>query len=156
MSEAIAEALVVSGYQTAWVVSGGGSSAVATVLSVAGASVFMREAQIPYSAKALRAYGGLTCDALCSSRVAGAISRRAYARAEQFADGSYPCAGIACTAALQTNRERRGADRAHLAVAVKGRYFHRYLALDTGSRLEQEAVLSAALLAYVKACLEGV
>lgn len=156
MSEAIAQALVVSGYQTAWVVSGGGSAAVSEVLSVAGASAFMLEAQIPYSAKALRAYGGLTCDGLCSSRVAGALSRAAYARAVRFADGSHPYAGIACTAALQTNRERRGADRAHLAITVKGRHFHRYLALETGSRLEQEVALSAALLVYVKTCLEGV
>lgn len=155
MSEAVAQALVASGYQAAWVVSGGGSSAISRVLSVAGASAFMLEAQVPYSAGALRAYGGFTCDGLCSSRVAGVLSQVAYARAERFADEVRPCAGVACTAALQTERERRGADRAHLAVTVKGRHFHRYVAVDAGSRIAQERALGETLLAFVKACVEG-
>ena len=54
MSDLLVSELIASGYQAAIAISGGGSSAVASLLKVSGASRFVVEASVPYHADALR------------------------------------------------------------------------------------------------------
>ena len=146
--------LIASGYQAALAISGGGSSAVASLLKVPGASRFVVEASVPYHADALRAYVDAKPVSLCSSQVAGKMARVAYDRALHWSGQESRCVGIACTAALQSSRERRGSDRAHLSVVLQGKQYYRLVSLPAVAREDQELYLGQELLTYVHVCLE--
>ena len=150
----MASELIASGYQAAIAISGGGSSAVASLLKMPGASRFVVEASVPYHADALRAYVDAKPVSLCSSHLAGKMARVAYDRALRWSGQQNRCVGIACTAALQSSRERRGSDRAHLSVVLQGKRYYRLVSLPAVAREDQELYLGQELLAYVHACLE--
>ena len=145
-----------SGHKAALIVSGGGSGAVHALLSHPGASRFMLEAQIPYSPPAMFDYLGEKLDGFCSETAAQTMAERAYERALIFtlSDGvAQPILGIACTAALQTTRERKGPDRAFFCIKSRKREVAHKLELVPGSRAEQEEVVSKALLNFIAAFL---
>jgi nicotinamide mononucleotide (NMN) deamidase PncC len=133
-----------SGFQAAMAVSGGGSGAVHALLSRPGASRFVLEAQIPYSPQALAAYLGDVPAQACSEATARAMAAKALERAVEL-QGSRPL-GVACTAALQTNRIRRGADRAFFCFQTPEKTFFQRLEIAAGSRADQEGFLGDTLL----------
>lgn len=92
-------------------VAGGGSGLLSDLLQVAGASATVLEASVPYAARALRDFLGAEPEQACCAETARALAMCAFARARQLG-GDF---GFAITAALATNRPRRGAHRAHLA-----------------------------------------
>ena len=104
------------------------------------------------SRKILCQYLGEELESHCSESAAMIMGERAYERASiftlPFGDAS-PILGIACTAALQTRRERRGADRAFICIRARNRQQVRKVELPIGSRQEQEAIVSSALLEFV-------
>lgn len=119
-------------------ITGGGSSAVSQLLAEPGASNSLLNAQIPYSFAALCAYVGTEVSAACSEETARMMATRAYRNALTYHDGEV--LGIGATAALQTNRERRGSDRIHVAVQTSHSLATYRLDLDsTWSRAAQEA-----------------
>jgi hypothetical protein len=146
------EAIQSSGRKAALAIAGGGSGAVHALMSHPGASRFVLEVQMPYTAAAMRDYLGEEPQASCSEEAAILLSERAYERAMIFTlpvgDDS-PIMGVACTAALKTTRERKGADRAWLAVRMRRKQEVRKLELEAGTRQEQEEAVSAALLAFI-------
>lgn len=150
--EQLIEAIQSSGHKAALVVAGGGSGAVEELLSHPGASRFVLEVQIPYSVPALRDYLGESPESFCSEDAARLLAERAYERALILGDEA-SILGIACTAALQTNRERKGADRAFFAVKSRKRLEVCSLDLDSGSRYEQEEAVSTALLGFISGFL---
>ena len=107
---------------------------------------------MPYTVASMRDYLGEEPEGSCSEEAAILLSERAYERAMIFTlpvgDDS-PIMGIACTAALKTIRERKGADRAWLAVRMRRKQEVRKLELEPGTRREQEEAVSAALLAFI-------
>ncbi len=141
-----------SGHKAALIVTGGGSSAVHALLSHPGASRFVLEAQIPYSPPAMFDYLGEKLDGFCSEMAAQTMAERAYERALIFTlphgDAS-PILGIACTAALKTTRERKGADRVFFCIKSRKRETVRKFEVEPGSRSEQEEIVSAALLNFI-------
>jgi len=146
------EAIQSSGYKAAIVVSGGGSGAVHALLSHPGASRFMLEAQIPYSPEAMFDYLGEKLDQFCSAEAAATMAERAFERALVFSLSSkagFPILGIACTAALQTNRERKGSDHAFACIKSRKGEIVRELELPASSRIEQEEAVGKALLSMV-------
>ena len=141
-----------SGYRAALVVTGGGTGALHALLSHPGAARFVLEAQVPYSLEAMFDYLGETLDQYCSETAAEILAARAYERAMVFsltAGSSLPILGIACTAALQTIRERRGADRAYACIKSRDRLTVRSLEVPMAPRAAQEDALSRALLDMV-------
>ncbi len=103
-------------------ISGGGAGAIGALTTVAGASRTLLEAAVPYSEEAISAWLGGRPDAFCASPTARAMAMAAYLRAVQRATGRQrsttppePLLGIAATAALATDRPRRGSHRIHLA-----------------------------------------
>ena len=152
IADNLIEAIHSSGYRTAVVAAGGGSGAVHALLSHPGASRFVFEAQIPYSPEAMFDYLGERLDSFCSAKAATTLAGRAFERALVFSLSSktgYPILGISCTAALQTNRERKGSDRAFACIKSRKETVVRELAVPVGSRLEQEAAVSKAFLEYL-------
>jgi len=153
-ADSLIEAIQSSGYKAALVVSGGGSGALHALLSHPGASRFVLEVQIPYSLCAMFDYLGEQPRQACSEESAVKMAERAYERAYLFSIfngkvGSlqdFPILGIACTAALRTNRPRKGADRAYICIKQKRGKQTCAVNFTGGTRIAQEEVLDAVLL----------
>ncbi len=117
ISEQKIEAIQTSHYEACLVLTGGGSAALHALLAHAGASRFILDAQIPYNPNALASYLKHSPQSACSEQTAKQLAQAALKLAQnlQNDDSSNQPLGIACTAALQTNRTRKGADRAFIA-----------------------------------------
>ena len=135
-------------------VTGGGSSALSSLLNVSGASNTVLEAYVPYHAASMRSYLGSRSSAPCNTHTARALAMTGFQRAKKMqVDG--PIFGLGCTSALTTNRERKGADRCH--IAIQGQRFTRTLDLDldkSTARNEQEAACANAIVQLMAECLE--
>ncbi|MGE4489459.1 MAG: hypothetical protein AB7E95_07950 [Kiritimatiellales bacterium] len=138
-----------SGRRAAIVFTGGGSGAIHALLSTPGASRFVRDAHIPYSPEALERFLGKPAGHSVSPDTALRMARAAFFQTLEKPDEKVPGIGISCTAALQTDRERRGDDRAFIAIktAETEKLFALYL--SKSSRAEQEALLSDRLLELI-------
>jgi len=139
------DAIQKSGFKACLVVSGGGSGAIAALLGHPGASRFVFEAQIPYSPEAMFDYLGEKLEQACSPEAAKTMAQRAFERALIFSMSSgntLPILGIACTAALQTTRERKGDDRVFVCIKSRKEEVMREVSLSAGNRAEQEKQLS--------------
>ncbi len=148
-SDSLIEGIHASGFKAALVVTGGGSEAVHALLSRSGASRFVLEAQIPYSPEALSDYLGEAPAQSCSEETARCLAVRALEKASHLTPSSSLPVGIACTAALHTNRERKGSDRAFICIRSAEKEIRHMLDLSPGSRMEQEGVVSEMLLGLI-------
>ena len=101
--------------QAVVVVTGGGAQLVSWLLTVPGASRTALEVLVPYSERALADFLGERPRRVASVDTAEAMSRQAYRRAMELADSDGPVVGIGCTAAVATDRAKRGAHRVHVA-----------------------------------------
>ena len=148
--ESLVEAIQASGFNAAMVVTGGGSGAIHALLSHPGASRFLIEAQIPYSPEALSVYLGEAPSESCSEGTAKKLATRALERASSLKpQTSNLIIGIACTAALQTNRERKGNDRAFICIQSSEKELLHKIELAPGSRTDQENIVSEMLLGLI-------
>lgn len=134
---------------------GGGSSAIAQLLAVPGASRTVIEAVVPYHEASLAAYIGGRPDQACSGQTARALAMAAFQRAMRFEPGGEPVLGVGCTAALATDRSRRGADRCYVAVQSIERTIEYALTLSRSDRdrAGQEAVCSELVLTGIAGAL---
>src|SRR5947208_4932276 len=76
---------------------GGGTSAAATLLTVPGASRVILEVVVPYDSESLTDFLGRRPEQFCSAATARAMARRAWERASRLAPGE-AAVGIGCTA----------------------------------------------------------
>lgn len=105
-----------SGYRLVIHLTGGGMSAVPDLLAVPGASRTILELSVPYSAAALYEIIGDSEAGAVSEQTAIGLAEAAFRRAAVLAGTEVDVAGVGCTAALSTDRHRRGSNRAHIAV----------------------------------------
>lgn len=141
------EAIHASGFKAVLVVSGGGSSAVHRLLSHPGASRFVLDVRIPYAALAMEQFLGHAPRSACSMQTARDLAASAFEVAMRHGGRVL---GISCTAALRTNRERKGTDRAFMCIKSAEGMVERELELPPGSRAEQEAILGTSLLEFIR------
>ena len=94
---------------------GGGAQAISWLLTVPGASRTVLETLVPYSEQALESFLGEVPSQIASPETAETMARQAYSRAIELAPSNTPAVGIACTAAIATDRPKRGAHRVHVA-----------------------------------------
>ena len=132
------------------VVTGGGAQALADLLAVPGASRTVLEALVPYSGQSLAEFLGVPPQQSVSAETAAALAQAAYQRALRLrGDGTtVPVIGLSCTAALVTDRAKKGAHRAHVGLCT-GAQAHVYsLMLQKGARERQgeERLVSDLLL----------
>ncbi len=95
---------------------GAGSLALFQLHSVAGSSRTILEATDRYAATSLVELLGQVPEQFVSRETATAMAAQAYRRAMRLAEPGTACLGVACTAAIATDRERRGEDRCWIAV----------------------------------------
>jgi hypothetical protein len=126
---------------------GGGSTAIALLLSVPGGSRTVLEAVVPYHEHALTDYLAKRPQSSCSAATARDLATCAYERASWLAPGE-AVVGVGCTASLATDRPKRGDHRFYLALQTAGGISLRSLTLSKGARdrAEEEHLLSAVLL----------
>lgn len=118
-------------------ITGGGTSAISSLLGVAGASRSLLNAVIPYSDSALLQYLGIKPASSCSEFAARLLANKAFHNAQKLC--SSRVLGIGATAALQTDRSRRGEDRMFVAVQSREATRVYHLALHKeDSRAHQE------------------
>ena len=137
------------------VVTGGGAQAVADILAVPGASRTLLEALVPYGDKSLTEFLGSPPVQVVSVETATALAQAAYRRATTLRENaSVPVIGLACTAALVTDRPKKGDHRAHIGLCTDKQTRVYSLTLQKGARDRQgeERVVSDLLL---RICAEG-
>ena len=127
-----------SPWQGAVHLTGGGAGLLSELLAEAGASRTLIEARVPYAKASLEDLLGGQPDPACSAPTARALAMAAFQSARSF--GARPAFGFGVTASLATDRPKRGACRAHLAVQTLSQTSQTQLSLS-GRRASQEAAL---------------
>jgi hypothetical protein len=133
---------------------GGGTGAAADLLGVPGASRTVLEVVVPYAEAALTEFLGRRPEQFCSAATSQDLAGRARARATWVAPGE-AVAGLGCTAALATDRPKRGDHRFFVTVQHGDGSTTYSLTLKKGARdrAGEEKVLDAVLLnALAEAC----
>jgi hypothetical protein len=144
-----------SGRKAALAITGGGSGAVGELLRVPGGSRLLIEAQVPYDALALAAFLGFAPAQACSSDTAIAMAQTARARAARLAPAGADLVGLGATAALVSDRPRKGEHRFHIAFANAAGIAHCTCVLAKGRRdraAEEDLVSRAIVLWLARAC----
>src|SRR5438128_558434 len=148
-------ALHASGRKAALAITGGGSGAVGELLRVPGGSRLLIEAQVPYDPLALAAFLGFAPAQACSSDTAIAMARTARARAAGLAPAGSDVVGLGATAALVSDRPRKGEHRFHIAFANAAQIAHCTCVMAKGRRdraAEEDLVSRAIVLWLARAC----
>jgi hypothetical protein len=153
-------ALHSSGRKAALAITGGGSGAIGELLRVPGGSRLLIEAQVPYDALALAAFLGFAPAQACSSDTAIAMARSVRARAARLVPAGTDLVGpdlvgLGATAALVSDRPRRGEHRFHIAFANAAGVAHCTCVLAKGRRdraAEEDLVSRAIVLWLARAC----
>ena len=158
-----------SGRKAALAITGGGSGAIGELLRVPGGSRLLIEAQIPYDEMALTAFLGFAPAQACSADTAIAMAQSARARAARLVppetEGGTDLVGpdlvgpdlvgLGATAALVSDRPRRGEHRFHIAFANAAGIAHCTGVLAKGRRdraAEEDLVSRAIVLWLARAC----
>jgi len=147
-------ALHASGPKAALAITGGGSGAIGELLRVPGGSRLLIEAQVPYDEQALATYLGFAPAQASSADTAVAMARAARARAVMLVPGA-DLVGLGATAALVSDRPRRGEHRFHIATANAAGIAHCTAVLAKGRRDragEEDIVARAIVLWLARAC----
>ena len=138
------------------VVTGGGSQALADLFMVPGASRTVLEALVPYGDRSMGEFLGRRPARAASAETAAALARKAHERALALRPRrDLAVLGIACTAALVTDRPRRGEHRAHVAVCGGRSVGVRSVTLEKNARTrkgEERVVADMVLSALGRAC----
>jgi len=137
-------------------VAGAGSGALSWLLAVPSASNTVLEATVPYSKASLVQLLGREPDSAVSVEVAGQMAGVAYFRALALRDGEYPVAGVACTAAISSNRVKRGDHRAYVAVQTQNGVLGMSVVMEKGLRdRAQEETLASLLVLRALSAVAG-
>ena len=141
------------------VITGAGTSAISELFSVAGASRTVIDAQVPYSRAALDKYVAVEAEQHVSREEAEIMAAKAQARAVMLSEttmgDSVRLVGLSCTAAIATDRARRGENRAHIGWHDGAGGVTRSVVFNKGarSRAGEEALCAAIILnSLAEAC----
>lgn len=142
-------------------VSGAGTAAVAWLLGVGGASRTILEVAVPYGRRAMQEFLGFEPEQSAAAETARQLAQQCYRKARRQLDadrdtaGDYPAVGLACAAAIATDRPRRGEHRAYIAAWDAAAVTTYSLRLHKGLRDragEEELVSRLLLRALADAC----
>jgi nicotinic acid mononucleotide adenylyltransferase/nicotinamide mononucleotide (NMN) deamidase PncC len=144
-----------SGRKAALAITGGGTGAIAELLRVPGGSRLLIEAQVPYDMQALAMFLGFSPEQACSANTAVAMAQSARARAARLVPADTNLVGLGATAALVSDRPRKGEHRFHIAVASSAGIEHCTCVMAKGRRdraAEEDLVSRAIVLWLAHAC----
>lgn len=143
---ALIRAFHASTWQGVMSITGGGASSLGWLLSIPGGSRTLLEGIVPYSDAALTSWLRKCPDQACSSATALAMATVAYQRAGELNSGPDQF-GLGCTAALVSERPKRGDHRIHVGLQTAERTELLSLTLNKGARgREEEEAVAAELI----------
>ena len=148
-------ALHASGRKAALAITGGGSGAIGELLRVPGGSRLLIEAQVPYDTQALATFLGFAPEQASNADTAIAMARSARTRAAKLMPAGTDPVGLGATAALVSDRPRRGEHRFHVATANSEGIAHCTGVLSKGRRdraAEEDLASRAIILWLARAC----
>ena len=130
------------------VAAGAGSRAINWLLEVPGASRTVLEALVPYASTSLIDFLGSRPEQLASRQTAEDMAAAAYKRAVRLRQSDTPIVGVGCTAAIATDRPRRGQHRCHVSAWTDRGVSTYSLEFVKGlrSRKEEETIVSRLIL----------
>ena len=144
-----------SGHKAALAITGGGSGAIGELLRVPGGSRLLIEAQVPYDTLALAAFLGFAPAQACSADTAVAMARSVRAHAARLVPAGSDLVGLGATAALVSDRPRKGEHRFHVAWANSAGIAHCTGVMTKNRRdraAEEDLVARAIILWLARAC----
>jgi len=144
-----------SGRKAALAITGGGSGAIGELLRVPGGSRLLIEAQVPYDTQALATFLDFAPAQASSADTAIAMAQTARAHAARHVPAGTDVVGLGATAALVSDRPRRGEHRFHIAFANTDGIAHCTSLLAKGRRdraAEEDLVSRAIILWLARAC----
>jgi hypothetical protein len=144
-----------SGRKVALAITGGGSGAIGELLRVPGASRLLVEAQVPYDALALATLLGSVPARASSADTAIGMAKSVRARAARLVPAETDLVGLGATAALVSDRPRKGEHRFHIAFANSAGIAHCAGVMAKGRRdraAEEDLVSRAIVLWLARAC----
>lgn len=153
VSNLTAEILNDGRYQAYFAIAGGGTDALADLLRTPGASGLVEGATIPYSPGQMTEFLGYEVAQACCQATAWKMANAAFRRAINNKAERSPL-GVACTAALGTNRVRKGESRAHIAMQTSDAVYSFTVRFTRDEQKEQSA--SADEFAAIRAQQEQV
>ncbi len=130
-------------------VAGGGTGAIAALARRPGASRTLLHAVVPYSKESMSAYLGSEPESLCSKETAADMARRARdLGTSRFPELAVALVGVGVTAALTTDRPRRGRNRCFVSITGASVDINREIDLrkDARSRMDEEKLVDALVL----------
>ena len=142
------------------VVTGCGSMSIAWLFSIPGSSKTLLSAYVPYSKKSLELYLGKHLTNHVSEKEALSIADVAYNNTLKFINTSekdIKVFGIGCTGAIATNRNRKGEDRAHIAIKSKNKecIYSIYFNKLKRDRISEEIIVSKQIINAI-ACISEI
>lgn len=138
-------------------ISGGGSRFIADYLEIPGASATFLEAVVPYATTATDDFLGFKPENYCSEKTARLLASQARTRAKELAKrrtetgnpiNDSDIIGIGTTAALVSDRPKRGPHRVYCATRSRNGMFSAKLDLQKGARtrVEEERIAADFIL----------
>ena len=123
-------------------ISGGGSAFISDYLALPGASATFLEAIVPYAQDATDAFLGFRPESYCSEKTARLLASQAFRRAgeldararERNEVAETPLVGIGVSAALASDRPKKGAHRVYCAIRTSNVVFSATLRLTKNAR----------------------
>ena len=155
VSQHLISALHTSGRKAALAITGGGSGAIGELLRVPGGSRLLIEAQVPYDASALATFLGFAPAQACSAETAISMARSVRAHTARLVAAGTDLVGIGATAALVSDRPRKGEHRFHIASVNSAGTAHCTGVMAKGRRdraAEEDLVSRAIILWLARAC----
>lgn len=136
------------------VATGGGTSAIASLCGIPGASRVVMEGLVPYAAAAMDRLLGGRQEQYCSARASRRLAITAWQRSVEMTTPERAM-GAAVTASLVTARPKVGEHRVHAAVQTLHRTFCASVHLTKGSRdrAAEESLAATFLLSVIGAML---
>ena len=101
------------------VITGCGITSLSWLFNVSGTSNTVLTSYVPYSKNSLQEYLGKKLIHHVSENEAVNMSEVAYEKSKEYlgkSDNNIKLFGLGCTGAISTNRDRKGEDRAHIAI----------------------------------------
>lgn len=144
-----------SGRKASLAITGGGSGAIGELLRIPGGSRLLVEAQVPYDEQALASYLGFAPSQAANTETAIALAQAARERSARMVPAGGDLVGLGATAALVSDRPRRGTHRFHLASVSSAGVAHCTAILAKGrrDRAGEEDLVSRAIVVWLaRAC----
>ena len=139
------------GIKGSLVITGCGINALSWLFSVPGTSNTILTSYVPYSKNSLKEFLGKDLTHHVSEEEAINMAEKAYEKNEIFLDKSETNTqlfGLGCTGAISTNRERKGEDRAHIAIKTYSSLssFSIYFDKKNRDRLSEDIIISKQII----------